>query len=382
MITQTASDQRVSVAWLALLATPAALSANAATTAIPVLAADLGVPIGAATWIATAFGWAALVGTPVTAALMRARGARFAAVLNAALIVLGTVLVLVAPGLPLLFVGRAVQAAGGGGLVVLGYGLAGTARRTGVLAASFGLVGACGPLAGAALSEFSWRAALSLSLLGLLAVPAVLRRAPARQGSGAGDGTGLVLVLALLSAVVLVPRFPLVGLAVVALAALVAWHVRRRPEGFVPLEVVRTRAFRSSALVVCALSTSYFVLLYTVPRLLERQWAADRIGVTTLVAMAAGSAAAMVLSRYSTWFVPVIAGAVAAVLTWATPWPAAWVAALAFAVFASATGMGWYANRATTAVPGPDRVVTSGLITLSYQLGGAAGPALAALTIG
>ncbi|MFD4669238.1 MFS transporter [Lentzea sp. NPDC058450] len=382
MITQTTVDQRVSVAWLALLATPTALGANAATTAIPVLATDLGVSTGAATWIATAFGWAALVGTPVTAALVRARGARVAVVVNSVVVVLGTVLVLVAPGLPALAAGRALQAAGGGGLVVLGYGLAGTARRTGVLAASFGLVGACGPVAGAALAEFSWRAALCLSLLGLLAVPAVLRRAPARQSASAGDGVGLVLVLALLSAIVLVPRFPWVLVAVAGLGVLVTWHVRLRPEGFVPLDVVRTRAFRSSAIVVCAISTSYFVLLYTVPRLLERQWAVDRIGMSALVAMAAGSVAAMVLARWPAWFVPVVAGVLAVVLVLATPWPVAWVAALAFAVFASATGMGWAASRATSAVAPGDRAVTSGLVTLSYQLGGAAGPAIAALTIG
>ncbi|WP_344870952.1 MFS transporter [Allokutzneria multivorans] len=387
MAAPTSRDRRVPVLSLALLATPTSLSANSATTAIPDLARELQVSVADATWTATAFGWAAVVGTPLTAGLLRSRGPRVAVLVNAALVLLGTLLVALAPTLLVLLVGRAAQAAGGGGLVTLAIGLAATPRRTGAITAGVGLVGAFGPLAGSTLSEFSWRVALCLSLLALLAVPAVLRRLPEHHdpvGTSAGDSVGLVLVLGLASALVLVPRFPVAGLASgAAMGVLLARNVTLRPEGFVPRKVLRSHAFRVAATAACALSTAYFAVLYTVPLLLRAQWSSDRIGMITLIALAAGSTASLLATRYASRLGPVImtAGAVGAALPLITTWPSAVAAATGFAVFAATAGMAWYAGVLGRATPSADRPAALGLLTLCYQLGGAFGPALATLLI-
>jgi predicted MFS family arabinose efflux permease len=386
------SRARVPVLGLALLATPTALSANSATTAIPELARGLGLTAADATWIATAFGWAAVLGAPLTASLLRAGGARIAVLVNAGLVVLGTLLVVVAPTFPVLLAGRAAQAVGGGGLVPLAIGLAATARRIGVISAGSGLVGAFGPLAGAALSEISWRLPLSLSLLAVLAVPVVLRRAT-HHGTDSPpapvDVVGMALVMGLASALVLVSRFPVPAVLAAAVATvLLIRHIHRHPEGFVPRQVVRSRAFFVPTAVVCALSTSYFALLYTVPRLLDDQWSADRIGVATLVTLAAGSAASLLFTRWTarlgssvTRAVVIAAGVVGVALPLITDWLPAYAAATAFAVFAVTAAMAWYAAQVGRAMPERHQKTALSLFTLCYQLGGAFGPALATVLI-
>ncbi|WP_051793281.1 MFS transporter [Kibdelosporangium aridum] len=375
-------EKRVSVLGLALLATPTALSANSTTTVIPDVAHALGISAADATWTATAFGWAAVLGAPLTATLLRS-GVRATVLVSAGLVLLGTLLVTVAPTLPVLLAGRAAQAAGGGALVTLAIGLAGTTRRTGAITAGVGLVGAFGPLAGATLAEISWRLPLSLSLIALLAVPVVLRGAVNSEGGAAPvDIVGIVLVMALVSTLVLVVRFPVPALltAVVAVALLVL-HIRRSPDGFIPHSVLRSRVFLTSAALACALSTSYFALLYTVPRLLEQHWSADRIGVTILITLAAGSIAALLFTRYTSWggsSTIIAAGVLATVLPLVAPWPTAYATATAFGMFAATAGLAWYATRAGRAAPADHRSTALSLCTLCYQLGGAFGPAIAA----
>ncbi|MFB9207384.1 MFS transporter [Nonomuraea spiralis] len=381
-----------------MLATPTSLSANSTTTVIPALARALDISAADATWAATAFGWGGVLGAPLTAALLRTRGSRVATLANAALVLLGTLLVALAPALPMLLAGRAVQAAGGGGLVTIAITLAGTTSRTGVITAGVGLVGAFGPLTGSTLSAISWRTPLLLSLPALLAVPAVLRHVPAHpndhdaRSTGAPastDTVGILLVMTLISAFVLTPRLGPAALAAVAIAAaLLILNIRRNTAGFIPRAVVSSRAFITASAAACALSTSYFALLYTVPRMLERHWPAGRIGLMTLVMLAVGSIASLLFTRWISRYGPALArttllaaGAVAVALPLTAPWPAALVAANAFAVFAATAAMAWYSDRAGKAVPGEHRATALALFTLCYQLGGAFGPALASLLI-
>ncbi|WP_309112841.1 hypothetical protein [Saccharothrix sp.] len=215
------------------------------------------------------------------------------------------------------------------------------------MTAGIGLLGAFGPLAGSTLSAISWRVALCLSLPALLAVPAVLRRVPAhRDETSDGDAAGLVLVLVLASALVLVPRFPVAGLAAGAVTAvLLARHVNRHPEGFVPRPA-------------------------------------------TLIALATGSTASLLIARYTSRLGPAVmrvvlvaAAGLAVALPLITTRPVAHAAATAFAVFAATAGMAWYAGQLGDATPNAHRPSALGLLTLSYQLGGAFGPALATLLI-
>ncbi|GLH96556.1 MFS transporter [Phytohabitans aurantiacus] len=382
----------VPVLYLALLAAPLALSANSTTTVIPDLAGDLGLSITDATWTATAFGWATVLGAPLATGLIRRYGMRFAVYAHAVLVMAGTVLVVAAPALPVLLAGRAAQAAGGGGLALVAMALAGTARRTGVVTASIGLLGAFGPLAGSTLGAASWRLPLCLSLVALPAIPLVIRRLPPRDRDTAPtttDVTGIALVMTLVSALVLIARLRVPALiAAMVAAVLLAAHIRRRPDGFVPTAVLRSAVFRTAVATAFTLSTSYFLVLYTVPRLLEEHRSPGWIGTMTLAALAAGSLTSMLFATRTARLGPTVTrtvllatGATALVLTVTAPGPAAEVAATGFAVFATTAALAWYAARVGRAAPEGHRTGALGLLTLCYQLGGAFGPALATVLI-
>ncbi|WP_433411415.1 MFS transporter [Microtetraspora malaysiensis] len=392
MSNRTSPTERLSVLWLALLATPTSLSANTTTTVIPDLARDLGVSAADATWAATAFGWGAAIGTPLVTGLLRRYGLYTAVVVHAVLVAGGTLLVATAPVLPVLLAGRIAQAVGGGGLVTVAIMLAGTSSRTGAVSAGVGLVGAFGPLAGSTLSAVSWRLPLCLSLAALPAVPTVLRRA--RLHSGVGDTSrtdipGIALVVGLVSALILLPRSAPHALAAAAmLGALLVWHVRRHPDGFVPQPIVRSRVFLAAAAAACALSTSYFAILYTAPRTMEEHWTAGHTGMAMLAGLAGGSLGSLLFTRRTTRIgarttqgVVLISGVLAVILSLRTPWPLSAAAAVACAVFAATAAMAWYAARVGALMPASYRQAAVGLFTLAYQLGGAFGPALATLLI-
>ncbi|MFJ4330590.1 MULTISPECIES: MFS transporter [unclassified Streptomyces] len=387
------SGRRISAATLGLLATPTALSANATTTALPDIARDVGVPVSTATWIATVFGLAVAVGTPLAAALLRHRGVRAAVLASTGLIVLGTVAVAFSETMPGLLAGRAAQALGGSGLVTTAINLAGTPRRMGVITAGSGMCGALGPLAGSLLSEHaSWHVALSLSALALLAVPATLRRAPAPSPARtAFDPVGAALSVALISALAFLTRFPVPALvcAAVLSLALTAW-IRHEPDGFVPAAVLRSPAFVMASGVVCALATAYFALLYTVPRLLEDDagWNSSQIGAGSLVALLIGSALSWGMAAYAhrmsvsaVLTVLLVLGVLAPVTAVLLATPAVLLAAAGVAVFVAASGQATLSVVAGNAVAERQRTTTLGLFTLCYQLGGAFGPAIAALLL-
>ncbi|MFD0392213.1 MFS transporter [Streptomyces nogalater] len=185
------SARQVPVLWLALLASPVA-AGNAAVLILGDLGRSLGIPTATASWLVTVFALALAIATPLFATLLRRRGTRTALWLAATCVTTGTVLVAVSPWLPLLLAGRAVQAAGGAGLTAIAMNLAGTARRMGVISAGTGILGAVGPLLGERLTgTVSWRAALSLLAVTLLAVPAVSRHtrpAPPPPGTASTPG--------------------------------------------------------------------------------------------------------------------------------------------------------------------------------------------------
>lgn len=177
----TRTERPVPALVLALLAAPVAITANSPVLILPGISADLGVSVATGSWLVSVFGWAIAIGTPLAAALMRRRGARVTLTVSAALVALGTVVVALAPWLPLLISGRAAQAFGGAGLTTVAMNLAGSVRRMGVITAMFGMFGAVGPTAGVLIGgALSWRVALVVSAVGLLAVPFVAGRAPAR----------------------------------------------------------------------------------------------------------------------------------------------------------------------------------------------------------
>ncbi|KOV15235.1 MFS transporter [Streptomyces sp. XY413] len=405
----------VPVLWLALLATPVAAAANAPVLILPDMAASLGVPTETAARLVAAFAWAMAVSVPLMAGLLRRRGLTPVLRLSGALLLGGTLLVAASPWLPAALLGRAAQAAGGAGLVAAAMSLAGSARRMGVISAGFGMLGAAGPLLGAQLSHaVSWRLSLSVSLLSLLALPAVGRHAavtaPPTAPRSRFDARGAALLTVLATALVLLPHAPaaalgsasasvvavaVAALAVVAVAvavALLALHVRRRPDGFVPAALVRSPLFLGSSLLALALSTSYFTLLFAVPRLLADRagWDVTAAGAGQLVALLTGSALSWLLAaasarlgRTAVRAVLVTLGALAALLAVFASWGPLLLVATLGGVFGATGANAVLSMQAASSVPAPQRPTAIGLFSLCYQLGGAFGPAIAtALVLG
>ncbi|UQI46768.1 MFS transporter [Streptomyces sp. HU2014] len=384
---------RVPVLWLALLAAPIAMGANAPVLILPGMADSLGVPTSTATWLVTVFAWAMTVGSPLCAGLIRQRGLRPALLVSAAAVAAGTAVVTTAPWLPLALTGRAVQAVGGAGLVAVAMNLAGSTRRMGVITAGFGVLGASGPLLGSLLADaVSWRLALTLSAVSLLATPVVwryTRRTP--PATTTFDATGAGLVVALASALVLVPTAPLTAaLTALAVAVPLVLHTRRHPDGFVPAVLLRSPAFIGSALLACAFSTSYFSLLFSLPRLIAQRtpWSTDAIGTGQLVALLVGSALSWLLSAASgrlghrtVLTVLITLGALAPLTAALATWGPLLLLTATVAVLVSTGGNAVLSVRAAKDAPDHQRPTAIGLFVLCYQLGGALGPALAALLV-
>lgn len=387
--TAAGSPRRVPVLWLVLLATPVAAAGNAAVLILGDTSRSLGITTATTSWLVTAFALALAVATPLMATLLRRRGTRTALWLSAAFVAAGTALVAVSPWLPLVLLGRTCQGAGGAGMMAIAMNLAGTARRMGVISAGTGMLGAVGPLLGERLTDaVSWRAALSVLVVTLLAVPAVSRHATrATPAEGRFDARGAVLLAALSSGLVLLPSSPVPALAVAAVAAaLLAPHIRRRPDGYVPAAALASRLFRGSVLIALVLSVSYFTLLFAIPQLVADRagWSTGPVAVGQMAAMIAGSALTLAfasatarLGRTGVRAVLLTAGALAAAAAVFAHSAIVLFTAIGLAVFSATGANATQSMTAASAVPDRQRPTAIGLFQLAYLLGGALGPALA-----
>ena len=161
-------------------------------------------------------------------------------------------------------------------------------RVAGIAAA----VSCLGPLAGGVIEGLlGWRAVIALPMLGVLLLPLLWRSVPT-EGSGARlDLFGAVLVAGTAAGVVLLVQSPSTGptvaivgaaLAVLGVPAVAAW-VRRRPNGFLPVTVIRNPAVVRSALAAAAVPAAWFALLIAVPAVLVGDgWEPWQVGVALL----------------------------------------------------------------------------------------------------
>jgi MFS family permease len=399
MTAATASPERAvgrtpSAPWLALLAGPLSFGIAAPALILSRVAGDLGVSVAAATWIVTGFGLGIAVGTPLLAGLIGHRGVRAALVASAGLVLLGVVLAVAVPLLPVLAAAGVIQGLGSAGLTAIAMNLAKSPRVMGLVTAALAVFGATAPLVGSLLSDaLSWQATLALPGVSLLAVPACLRLAPtgatAREGF---DGRGAVLLTAVVTALVFVPQWPVVaGACVIAFGVLLGFHLRARPNGFVPTILLRTPRFLVSSGLAFALAVVNFGMFYGVPIQLAKHagWTASQIGIAMLWPLLLGGTVSWVVVTATarlrmgvvlTGFIA--AGVTAALLGLTSVSPVVLLVAPGISALPAASGQGVFAVRATAAVPDERRPAAIGLFTLCYLLGAAFGPAIVALLAG
>ncbi|MEU0402724.1 MFS transporter [Streptomyces sp. NPDC006197] len=336
---------------LAALAAPASMGVSGPSLALPEAARVLAVGPGAAAWLMTAFGIGMAVGTPLLSATAgRRHGPAGVIRAAAALVVLGALLVLLAPNLPLAIAGRALEAVGAAGLNVAAFQLAGrdrSGRTPGLVAIGSAVGGTAGLFVGAAVAgALGWRAALVLPLLGLLSLRPALRLTGGSPTPG--DDT---------------PRTP--GL---------------------PLDILRDRRFLAAAGLMLALSTVNFALLYAAPRRVAALtgWSAVETGAVASVAALAGALLSWQLVRVAPKLGPArlrvslaLGSAVALVLAVAAPWPVAVLIGSGTSALVTAGGQGLLTGAATGGLPPARHGLAIGLFNLAFLVGVAAGPALA-----
>ncbi|ARF76711.1 MFS transporter [Kitasatospora albolonga] len=382
---------RIPTLWLGLMAGPLSFGIAGPALVLDDIAWDLSTSVSTVTWGVTAFGWGIAVGTPLMAGLLRHRGARAALGASGLLVLLGALLVLTVPLLPAVIIGCALQALGTAGLTSIAMSLTDSARSMGFVTASLAVVGSTSPLVGSLVNDaLNWQATLALPAISLIGLLVVIRRVPTRPTSTAAfDGLGAVLLTAVVTALVFVPHYPAVAgvVSVLTIAALV-WHLRRRPQGFVPAVVVRSPVFLISSVLALLLAVANFGMMFAVADALSdhTSWSSGRIGAAMVWPMLLGGAlswAVVSLSakvgRQPVIIVLVALSAAGVVLASVSTVAVLLLLAQALASIAAASGQGVFAVHSTKAVPDEERPAAIGLFNLCYLLGAAFGPAIVSL---
>ncbi|NKI43073.1 MDR family MFS transporter [Streptomyces physcomitrii] len=331
----------ISIGALLLGTLLAALDQTIVATALPTIVGDLG-GIDHLSWVVTSYLLASTAVTPLWGKLGDQYGRKRLFQLAIVVFLTGSVLCGVAQDLGQLIGFRALQGAGGGGLIVLSMALVGDlvsprerGRYQGLFGAVFGTMSVLGPLVGGVLTEhLSWRWVFYVNLpLGAVAlvVIATVLRVPVRRTRHTIDYLGTLVVAGAASCLILVASLggttwnwlspqitALAALAVVLIAVLVAVE-RRAEEPVLPLKLFGIRNFRLCAVIGFVVGFAMFGAMTYLPTYLQvvRGVSPTMAGVH-LLPMVVGTLLASVgsgqiVSRTGSWrFFPLAGGAVTA----------------------------------------------------------------------
>ena len=402
-MTSTAADARRISLLVGLLFGLAGMGSSSAAIALPVLARDLDVSTGVSAWAISLYALMLAVATAVYGRVSDLVGIRLPLLVGVGLMTAGALVGSLAPVFPVLLAARIFQGAGAAAVPTLGVAIISFRFHGAVRAAALGrvagvaaAVSCLGPLAGGSIEGLlGWRAVIALPMLGALLVPLLWRSLPT-EGSGARlDLLGAVLVAGTAAGVVLLVQSPSTGPAVAAVGAAllvlgapsVAWWVRRRPHGFLPLSVIRNPAVVRSALAAAAVPAAWFALLIAVPAVLVgRGWEPWLVGVALLPSAVTGLLAPRVAGPLLTRIGPPLslasAGVIAAVALAVAALGAAHGSAVLLVVAVVAVtlafGLGQPALMAAVgdAVTDEVRGVALGVATLFFLVGGGVGSAV------
>lgn len=166
-----------------------AINIYIATTILPSVVKDIG-GLGFYAWNTTLFVVASIMGSALSARLLRLAGPRAAYLVATLIFMLGSLVCALAPSMPLLLLGRTIQGFGGGFLFALSYSLINLVfhqslwpRAMALISAMWGIATLIGPAVGGIFAELNaWRYAfgmlLPVSMMFLLLVWNVM---PVRQ---------------------------------------------------------------------------------------------------------------------------------------------------------------------------------------------------------
>ncbi|UFN46550.1 MFS transporter [Nocardioides okcheonensis] len=400
-----ADDSRRVATLLGLLFGLAGMGSSSAAVTLPLLGPDLGVGPGLAAWTISLYVLMLAVTTALYGRISDLVGVRAPLLAGLVLMSVGALVAAVAPTFEVLLGARVVQGAGAAAVPTLGVAILsarydGSVRGLafGRLAGTAAAVSCLGPLVGGLVESVGgWRAVMALPVLGALVVP-FLWNALHTGGSGARlDVVGAVLVALTASGVVLLVQSPSAGLVVAGIGAVllvagvpaVRASVRRRPDGFLPVEVVRNPVVIRSAVAAAAVPASWFAMLIAMPAvLLSHGWEAWQVGLamvpSALVALLVPQVTGPLLDRIGPARALAIAGVVAssallvAALGAFLVSAAVLVVAIVFVTFAFGLGQPALSAAVGDAVHEEVRGVSLGVSTLLFLVGGSIGSAVVA----
>ncbi len=381
------TDARRVSTLLGLLFGITAMGSASAAVALPEIGRHFGVDIGNATWVISLYALMLAVTTAVYGRVSDLVGVRWPLTTGIGLMVGGAFVAAVAPNYEVLLAARLVQGAGAAAVPTLGVAILSAryyGRVRGValgrLAGTGAAVASLGPLlGGVAEGLLGWRAVLALPMVGGLVLPFIWR-ALTGEGTGATlDILGAVLVAVTASGAVLLVQSPSTGAVVavaglvlmVAGAPLVTLRVRRRPDGFLPLNVVRNLTVVRSAAAASAVPAAWFGFLIATPAVLVGAgWEPWEVGLLLLPS----SATAMLMPRGSGALLARLGPTASLATSTAT-------ATVALAVAAVGAGL------ASGALLGAAAVLVTlsfglGQPALSAAVGGAVGPEVRGVALG
>lgn len=247
------------LAWLVMIAV-----ANTGATAVaqPALASTFGVGPAQVGWVVFGYTAAFATSTAWYGNAARRFGASQMIAIGASLLALGALVCASSGRFDVLVTARIAQGLGAGAIPTLSFAIVGErltgparARAIGMIVAGVGAGQALGPLLGGLLIDsVSWRGAVAVGMLALPAIPVVLRHHQSRGDRRVHvDVTGGLLLAALIGGLTwLLNRGPvrgadlvvaLIASAVVVTGLLGVHHVRRHPDAFLPLRVLKRHGF-------------------------------------------------------------------------------------------------------------------------------------------
>jgi DHA2 family metal-tetracycline-proton antiporter-like MFS transporter len=403
--THAPDDSRRVAMLLGLLFGLAGMGSSSAAVTLPILGSDLGVDAGLAAWTISLYVLMLAVTTALYGRISDLVGVRAPLLAGLVLMSVGALVAALAPSFAVLLGARVLQGAGAAAVPTLGVAVlterySGEARgfAFGRLAGVAAAVSCMGPLIGGVVeAAFGWRAVMALPILGALVVP-FLWRALSTDGSGARlDVVGAILVALTSAGMVLLVQSPSAGLLVATLGATmlvlgvpaVRAAVRRRPDGFLPVEVIRNPTVVRSAVAASAVPASWFAMLIALPAvLLSHGWEAWQVGLamvpSAVVALLVPQVTGPTLTRIGPGRALAVAGVVASgallvsALGAATTSAPVLVVGIILVTFAFGLGQPALSAVVGDAVHSDVRGVALGVSTLLFLIGGSIGSAVVA----